>query len=122
MLKEAGRTQNSMIVQESLANFLGGGGESAYKFNGLVEDIRKALISYQVCTPKRHTFIAPNVCQTSLQRGTYEKNCQEIVSSISIQSGLPLKPAISNMWIVAFWNVCTPPTRLRTVLGTGRAS
>ena len=45
----------SMTVREDLVGFLGNG-ENARNLNGLVEDIRYALIDYQVRAPKRATL------------------------------------------------------------------
>ena len=42
---------NSMTTQNNFGDFLNDP-ENAQKFNGLVEDIRHALIDYQVCTLK----------------------------------------------------------------------
>jgi len=41
----------SVATQEDLAVFLGVP-DNALKVNGLVEDIRGALMDYQVCSPK----------------------------------------------------------------------
>lgn len=60
--------------------------ENAEKLGGLVEDIRDAMMEYQVCLGGPHmpqaplTFALP---QTSLQQDIYSKSCQIIVSLIS---------------------------------------
>jgi len=51
-LKEIGQAIGSMAARNDLANFLENP-ENAQKLNGLVEDIRYALIDYQVCTFNR---------------------------------------------------------------------
>jgi len=51
-LKEIGQAMNSMTTQEDLADFLKDHG-NAQGLNSLVEDIRHALIDYQVCILKR---------------------------------------------------------------------
>ena len=48
-LKEVGRALDSITTQKDLAQFLSDA-ENAQKLNDLVEDIRDALIGYQVCT------------------------------------------------------------------------
>ena len=51
-LKEIGKAMNSITTQEDLADFLKVPG-NAQGLNSLVEDIRYALIDYQVCILKR---------------------------------------------------------------------
>ena len=36
--------------------------ENAQRLNGLVEDIRYALVDYQVCVPKSLTLVISNIC------------------------------------------------------------
>jgi len=60
-LREVGQTMGSMTTQENLAHFLKIP-ENAQKLNDLVEDIRDALMGYQVCTRKRLARIGPNIC------------------------------------------------------------
>jgi len=50
-----------MTTQEDVAYFLNNP-ENAQKLNSLVEDIRHALMDYQVCTFQRSTPVIPNVC------------------------------------------------------------
>jgi len=69
----------SLAVQNDLGNFLREP-ENAQGLNGLVEDVRYALIDYQVCTFDRLALNASNLPQTSLQQEIYDKHCQEIVS------------------------------------------
>jgi hypothetical protein len=58
-LKEAGETLDSVISQEDLVQFLNDT-ENAEELNILVEDIRNALLAYQVCTPELLAYIASN--------------------------------------------------------------
>ena len=60
-LEEVGRAVDSMRTRDDLPDFLDNPG-NAQKLNGLVEDIRHALIEYMVSTPKCLTLIASNVC------------------------------------------------------------
>jgi len=72
-LKEIEETMDSMTTQEDLAYFLNGP-ENAQRLNGLIEDIRYALMDYQVCTPQRTTPVLSDIClrlhynKTSLTR------------------------------------------------------
>jgi hypothetical protein len=50
-LKEASKALESITVRKDLAQFLDIV-NNAQKLNGLVEDIRDALMGYQVCIPK----------------------------------------------------------------------
>jgi len=50
---------DSMTTQKDLAHFFKTP-ENAQKANSLVEDVRYALIDYQVCTPGTLTCIVPN--------------------------------------------------------------
>jgi len=50
-LKKIGQTLGSVATQEGLAHFLGIP-KNAQEINGLVEDIRDALMDYQVGYPK----------------------------------------------------------------------
>jgi hypothetical protein len=58
-LKEVGETLDSVISQEDIVQFLNDT-ENAEEFNILVEDIRNALLAYQVCTPELLAYIAFN--------------------------------------------------------------
>ena len=53
------QTLDSRITREDLAQSLNNP-ENAQQLNGLVEDIRYALMEYQVCFPERFTIIASN--------------------------------------------------------------
>jgi len=62
-----------MAAQKDLAIFLKVP-ENAQKLNGLVEDVRCALVDYQVCSPERFALNVTNVCSDfftvgHLQRG-----------------------------------------------------
>jgi len=59
-LEEIDQAMGSVATQEDLADFLGVP-ENALKVNGLVEDIRDALMDYQVCSPKRLALIVANI-------------------------------------------------------------
>ena len=50
-LEEIGQAMGSVATQEDLAPFLGIP-KNVQKVNGLVEDIRDALMDYQVWSPK----------------------------------------------------------------------
>jgi len=51
-LEEIGQSMHSITIQKDFADFLKNP-ENAQKLNGLVEDIRYALMDYQVCSSKR---------------------------------------------------------------------
>jgi len=51
---------NSMTTQKDLVHFFKNP-ENTHKVNALVEDIRYALIEYQVRTPKTPTQIVSNI-------------------------------------------------------------
>ena len=55
-LEEICRAMNSMTTEDDLADFLNNP-ENAQRLNGLVEDIRYALMDYQVCIPK-HSLLS----------------------------------------------------------------
>jgi len=59
-LEEIGQAMDSMTSQKDFSHFLKSP-ENAQKVNGLVEDVRYALIDYQVHTPKTLTRIVSNV-------------------------------------------------------------
>ena len=48
-LEEVGQSMNSITTRKDLAHFLRSP-ENTQKLNSLVEDIRYALMGYQVCT------------------------------------------------------------------------
>ena len=50
----------SMATRKDLVNFFSNP-KNARNLNGLVEDIRHALINYQVCIPKRPALLVPDV-------------------------------------------------------------
>ena len=49
-----------MAAQKNIAQFLNNT-ENAQRLNGLVDDIREAVMDYQVCTSKDLAFPAPNI-------------------------------------------------------------
>ena len=49
-----------MATQKDIAQFLNNT-ENAQKLNDLVEDIREAMMDYQVCTPQGLVLVAPNM-------------------------------------------------------------
>jgi len=75
-LKETGQTMDLMATQKDLGLFLKKP-ENAQKLNGLVQDIRCALVDYQVCSPKGSALVITNmypdfVATRHLQRGLSE--------------------------------------------------
>ena len=62
--------------------------ENADKLGGLIEDVRDAVMDYQVCVSNDLSFSYLDFLQTSLQQDIYNKSCLLIVSSIP--SSLPL--------------------------------
>lgn len=50
-----------MTAENDLTHFLKNP-ENALEFNGLVEDIRGALMDYQVCALESFVFTVPNIC------------------------------------------------------------
>jgi len=75
-LKEIGQDMDPMTTREDLAFFLKKP-ENAQKLNGLVQDIRYAVMDYQVCTPKGLALVMTNICSDFgatryLQRGLSE--------------------------------------------------
>jgi len=72
-LEVIGQAIDSMATQKDLALFLKKP-ENAQKLNGLVQDIRYALVDYQVCSPKSLTILVTDLCSDfaatrHLQRG-----------------------------------------------------
>jgi len=51
---------DSMITRRDFPGFIGNR-ENARKLNGLVEDIRYALMDYQVCTPESLAFVVSKI-------------------------------------------------------------
>ena len=72
-----------MAAQGGIAGFLNNA-DSAQKLNDLVDDIREAVMDYQVRTSRGLALITSNVrpSQTSLQRDIYENTHQIIVSCL----------------------------------------
>ena len=60
-LKEVSQAMGLMPSQNNLADFLEDP-ENAQWVDGLVEDIRYALVDYQVCTLKTSTLIDSDIC------------------------------------------------------------
>ena len=58
-LKEVGQTLEVMTTQDDLAHFLNSP-ENAWGVNTIVDDIRYAMMDYQVCTQNGLTLIVPN--------------------------------------------------------------
>ena len=56
-----GQVMDAMMTQENLAHFLSVP-ENAQRVNSLVEDVRYALMEYQVCAPERLNSIVSNIC------------------------------------------------------------
>jgi len=60
-LKEIGQDMDSIESQIDLGLFLKKP-ENAQKLNGLVQDIRYALMDYQVCSPRAPAPDVTNIC------------------------------------------------------------
>ena len=60
-LTAAGQVMNTMTTQENFAQFLNVP-ENAQRINHLVEDVRYALMEYQVCAPENLNPILSNTC------------------------------------------------------------
>jgi hypothetical protein len=58
-LKEISQALDSVTTRNDLAQFLNDA-DNGQKLNDLVEDLRDALMSYQVCIPRTHGLIASN--------------------------------------------------------------
>ena len=56
--------------------------ENAEKLGGLVEDVRDAMMDYQVCASSNLFFSFLSFLQTSLQQDIYRQGFQLIVSFI----------------------------------------
>lgn len=69
-LEVVGYDMDSMTTQEDLVAFLGDP-ENARALNGLVEDIRYALMDYQVCIPGGLALIIPNIRLRLLYNRTF---------------------------------------------------
>ena len=59
-LEDINRAMDSMTARDGVADFLNNP-ENAQKINGLVEDVRYALMDYQVCTPSPLALIISNI-------------------------------------------------------------
>lgn len=59
-LEEVGRAMDTVIIRNDLADFLNDP-ENAQRLNGQVEDVRYALIDYQVRTPESLAVIVFNM-------------------------------------------------------------
>ena len=57
----AGQVMDTMVAHENFAHFLNIP-ENAQRINHLVEDVRYALMEYQVCTLERLNSIVSNIC------------------------------------------------------------
>jgi len=60
-LKEVDWAMDLVTTQEDLAGFLNNI-EDAHKLNSLVEDVRYALMDYQVCAFRELGFTVLNIC------------------------------------------------------------
>lgn len=60
-LTVASEAMDTMVAQEDLTHFLNNP-ENAQGLNCLVEDVRYALMEYQVCAPERPNSIIANIC------------------------------------------------------------
>lgn len=59
-LKDVSQAMSPVTTQKDLSHFLKNP-ENALELNGLVEDIREALMDYQVCTLERLTLTTPDI-------------------------------------------------------------
>ena len=59
-LREVGKLMDSTTARKDLPDFLNDP-ENAQQFSGLVEDIRYALMDYQVCIPKWLVFVISDI-------------------------------------------------------------
>ena len=78
-LEDVRQALDPMATQKDLAQFLSNA-ENAQKLNDLVDDIREAVMDYQVRTSERLALACLTSTQTSLQRDTYNSTRQLIVS------------------------------------------
>jgi len=60
-LENVRRVLDSMTTQKNIAQFLNNA-ENAQKLNDLVDDVREAVMDYQVRIPKGLAFIVSNAC------------------------------------------------------------
>ena len=67
-----------LAEQGKITRFLNSS-EDVDKLSGLVEDIRDAMMDYQVCPQNCHTNHVQSSHQTSLQQDIYNKSYQLIV-------------------------------------------
>ena len=61
-----------LTTRSDLADFLNNP-KNVQMLDGLVEDIRHALMGYHVCVPKLLTLIIPNICLRHRYKGTSVK-------------------------------------------------
>jgi len=59
-----------MATQKDIRQFLSNV-DNARKLNDLVDDIREAMMDYQVCTSRDPTLIVPNICLRLPYRKTF---------------------------------------------------
>lgn len=59
-LEDVRQALDPITTQKNIAQFLNNV-ENAQKLNGLVDDIREAVLDYQVCAPKGLVLVVPNV-------------------------------------------------------------
>ena len=72
----------SVATRKDLMDFLKNP-ENAWNLNGLVEDIRYALIDYQVCIPKRLALPVPDICSDIIAMGHLQRELPEDCESHS---------------------------------------
>ena len=79
---EATREDLALLEEEGKAKGFFNNVENADRLTGLVEDVRDAIMDYQVRVSNTLPFLYLRFLQTSLQQDTYNKNCLLIVSPI----------------------------------------
>ena len=74
-LEDVRQALDPMTTEKDIAQFLGNA-ENAQKLNDLVDDIREAVMDYQVCTSKRLALEISNICTDFLATGYLRKSLQ----------------------------------------------
>jgi len=69
-LEDVRQVLDLMTTQKDIAQFWSNT-ENAQKLNDLVDDIREAVMDYQVITPKGRAFIVSNNCLRPPYNGAY---------------------------------------------------
>jgi hypothetical protein len=118
-LKVAGQALDSIIIKKDLAQFLNGI-ESGQKLNDLVEDIRDALMGYQVCTPKPLVLVASNNVPGLVTARFLQQELPNDCRSCSPTTWWHIVTCNRGLRTAIFCRTCTTPLKLGIALGTGR--